>query len=35
MNRLTGYYDHAKETMSASARRTYQAAWLRELIELS
>jgi phenylacetate-CoA ligase len=35
MDRMTGYYDHAKETMSASARRSYQAAWLRELIELS
>lgn len=35
MDRMTGYYDHAKETMSASARRSYQAAWLRELIDLS
>ena len=34
-DRKRGYYDRAKETMSASARRHYQATWLRELIELA
>ena len=34
-DRKSGYYDRARETMSASARRQYQATWLRELIELS
>jgi phenylacetate-CoA ligase len=34
-DRKSGYYDRAKETMSASARRHFQAAWLRELVELS
>ena len=31
-DRRSGYYDKAKETMSASARRRYQEAWLRELV---
>ena len=35
VDRRSGYYDEARETMSASARRQYQAAWLRELIELA
>jgi phenylacetate-CoA ligase len=34
-DRKSGYYDRARETMSTSARRQYQAAWLRELVELS
>ena len=34
-DRKSGYYDEAKETMSASARRRYQETWLLELIELS
>jgi phenylacetate-CoA ligase len=34
-DRTSGYYDRAKETMSASARRRYQATWLSELIELA
>jgi phenylacetate-coenzyme A ligase PaaK-like adenylate-forming protein len=34
-DRKSGYYDRARETMSASARRQYQATWLRELVELS
>ena len=34
-DRKSGYYDRAKETMSVSARRHYQATWLRELIELA
>jgi phenylacetate-CoA ligase len=32
VDRRKGYYDRAKETMSASARRRYQEVWLRELI---
>jgi len=32
-DRLTGFYDKRKETMSAAARRRYQSAWLGELIE--
>ena len=32
-DRRTGYYDRAKETMSATTRRRYQEAWLRELID--
>ena len=35
IDRKSGYYDKAKETMSASARRRYQTTWLRELVELS
>jgi phenylacetate-CoA ligase len=35
VDRRTGYYDKAKETMSAAARRRYQEAWLRELMELA
>jgi phenylacetate-CoA ligase len=35
VDRMSGYYDQAKETMSESARRQYQAAWLNELVELS
>ncbi len=31
-DRKSGYYDRAKETMSAEARRLYQEAWLRELL---
>jgi phenylacetate-coenzyme A ligase PaaK-like adenylate-forming protein len=34
-DRKSGYYDRAKETMSVSARRRYQATWLRELIALA
>ncbi|HEV8441229.1 MAG TPA: AMP-binding protein [Methylomirabilota bacterium] len=34
-DRQTGYYDKAKETMSAAARRRYQEAWLRDLLALS
>lgn len=35
VDRRRGYYDKAKETMSAAARRRYQEGWLRELIELA
>jgi len=35
MDRKRGYYDEARETMSASARRRYQAEWLRELVDLT
>ena len=35
MDRKRGYYDRAKETMSAPARRRYHESWLRELIELA
>lgn len=35
VDRRSGCYDKAKETMSAAARRRYQEAWLRELIELA
>ncbi len=30
--RLSGYYDRRRETMSARARRAYQAGWVRALI---
>ena len=32
-NRLTGFFDPAKETLSREARRHYQQTWLRELIQ--
>ncbi|MBI1894245.1 MAG: AMP-binding protein [Candidatus Rokubacteria bacterium] len=32
VDRKSGYYDRAKETMSAGARRRYQEEWLRELV---
>ena len=35
MDRKSGYYDMAKETMSAPARRRYHESWLRELVELA
>jgi phenylacetate-CoA ligase len=34
-DRKSGYYDAARETMSASARQRYQAEWLRELVDLA
>jgi phenylacetate-CoA ligase len=33
-DRKSGYYDRTRETMSASARRAYQAGWLRDIVEL-
>jgi phenylacetate-CoA ligase len=33
VDRRTGYWDRAKETMSGSARERYQGAWLGRLIE--
>jgi phenylacetate-CoA ligase len=35
VDRRTGYYDKAKETMPAESRRAYQEAWLRDLLDLS
>jgi phenylacetate-CoA ligase len=32
VDRRSGYYDRAKETMSPAARRRYQEAWLAELV---
>jgi phenylacetate-CoA ligase len=34
VDRKNGYYDRTRETMSGSARRHYQTAWLRALIDL-
>src|SRR5262249_42979160 len=35
VDRRNGYYDKAKERMSAAARQRYQEAWLRDLLDLS
>jgi len=33
VDRKSGYYDEARETMSPSARRRYQAEWLHDLVD--
>ncbi|MBI4588048.1 MAG: AMP-binding protein [Candidatus Rokubacteria bacterium] len=35
VDRRTGYYDKAKETMAPAARRRYQESWLRALVAMA
>jgi phenylacetate-CoA ligase len=35
VDRRSGYWDRAKETMSAAARKRYEARWLAELIQVA
>ena len=35
VDRKSGFYDEARETMAASARRRYQTEWLRPLVDLA